>query len=98
MILGGMVGGAYGGAKGAVGGGMLGSELGEGIYSLVGKNYLKLTGEWNYYQEKAKLIEQEKKAQEELKKFQAELSGDWDEGNLTERQKRVAEIQKNLEI
>ena len=97
MILGGMVGGAYGGAKGAVGGGMLGSELGEGIYSLVGKNYLKLTGEWNYYQEKAKLIEQEKKAQEELKKFQAELSGDWDEGNLTERQKRVAEIQKNLE-
>ena len=44
-----------------------------------------------------KSIRKEPEIQEELKKFQAELSGDWDEGNLTERQKRVAEIQKNLE-
>ena len=97
MILGGMVGGSFGGAKGAVVGGMLGNELGEGIYSKVGEWYLKATGEWNYYQQKAKLIEQEKKAQEQLKKIRADSGENWDEGNLTERQKRVAEIQKNLE-
>ena len=97
MILGGMLGSRFG-AQGAVIGGIAGGELGEGIYSLVGKGYLKLTGEWDYYQQKAQLMEQEKKAWADLKKIRADLGDDWDEtGDLTARQKRVAEIQKNLE-
>ncbi len=95
-ILGGMI-GSRGGAAGIIGGGAVGSEVGGGIYSLVGKLGLKATGEWDYYKEKAALIEQEKKTQEDLLKIRKELGGDWDEGNFSERQKRVAEVQKRLE-
>ena len=97
MIIGGMLGAAFGGAKGAAFGGIVGNELGEGIYSFVGEKYLKLTGEWDYYQQKAKLKEQEKQAQEQLKQIQADLDKDWDEGDITTRQKRIAEIQKKIE-
>ena len=92
-----LVGGRVGGTRGAILGGIVGGEIGEAVSSLAVEGYLKLTGKWDYYQQKAKLIEQEKQAQEQLKKIQADLGKDWDEGDITTRQKRIAEIQKKLE-
>lgn len=97
MLIGGMIGGAYGGTKGIAAGGMAGYEIGEGIYSIVGEKYLQLTGEWDYYQEKFKLIEQEKQALKDFEEIKKELGDDWDDGPVTERQKRIAEVQKRLE-
>ncbi len=90
-----IIGGRFGGTKGAALGLGVGSEFGRGIYSLVGKYYSKITGDWDYYEQKSKLIEQEKKAFEDLKKIRA--ADDWDDGDIISRNQKVLEVQKKLE-
>lgn len=72
-IAGGIVGGAYGGAPGAVVGAGIFSNIGEHIYGGIASAFTS-EEEWAAMRQRKELLEQEKKAFEDLKKIQKELT------------------------